>query len=207
MVTALPDAGQTSRLGGRFRIIPAGGEERATDDVILLTASTVFGSGLHPSTRLAVQALAALAGKVQVFPERVLDVGTGSGILAMIAARLGARHVKAVDVCPEAVAVARRNVAVNGLGDLVGIEADCWGRLAGPFDLIIANLTLSVHLRLADHLDGILGSGGELLISGMQGRQQGEIENTGGQKACEQLPVTRRRTGGRCGLENLEVPP
>jgi ribosomal protein L11 methylase PrmA len=171
----LSTTGEVICLGDRFRVIAAGEQEKATADVILLTASSVFGSGLHPSTRLAVRAMDELARQVRIFPGRVLDLGTGSGLLAMIAARRGAVTVMGIDICPEAVAVARANVIANGLEGLVWIDAMPLAGLKGCFDLILANLTASVQLRLAADLQARLTPGGELIISGLLGRQQGEI--------------------------------
>jgi ribosomal protein L11 methylase PrmA len=176
MVPATPPAtGGVIRLGDHFRILPAGEQEKAAADVILLTASSVFGSGLHPSTRLAVRAMDELAGQARVFPERVLDVGTGSGLLAMIAARRGALAVRGIDICLEAVAVARANIIANGLDGRVRIDAMSLASIPGCFDLILANITASVQLRLAVDLLARLAPAGELIISGFQGRQQEEI--------------------------------
>jgi ribosomal protein L11 methyltransferase len=162
------------RLGRRFRIAPAGGGHAADEKTILLTASGVFGSGLHPSTRLVVRAVEEIAGAAP-FPQRVLDVGTGTGLLAMLAARLGAAAVLGVDIAPEAVAAARGNVAANGLAMRVRIEATPLPEVAGSFDLVLANLTASVQIRLAAGLQARLAAGGELVLSGLLGRQQEEM--------------------------------
>jgi ribosomal protein L11 methylase PrmA len=172
---ALPAASEVIHLGDHFRIMAAGLQEKAADDVILLTASSVFGSGLHPSTRLVVRAMDELDRHGQIFPGRVLDLGTGSGLLAMMAARRGAVTVMGIDICPEAVAVASENVIANGLDGRVRIAAMPLARIAGCFDLILANLTASVQLRLAVDLQARLAPGGELIISGLLGRQQKEI--------------------------------
>lgn len=166
--------GTPARIGDRFQVAPAGLGHGTGGETILLTGGGVFGSGFHPSTRLAVRALEELAGEAPSFPERALDVGTGSGLLALIAARLGAGAVLGIDIAPEAVAAARRNVAANGLGARVRIEATPLAEVAGRFDLILANLTASVQLRLAEPLRLRLAAG-ELIVSGLQGRQQEEM--------------------------------
>lgn len=181
------------RIGGRFRIVPASAGHAAGGETILLAASGVFGSGLHPSTRLAVQALEEIAG-AGPFPARVLDVGTGSGLLAMIAARLGAAAVLGLDIAPEAVAVAGENAAVNGLGDRVRIEATPLAEVPGEFDFVLANLTASVQVRLADGLQARLAAGGELVLSGLLGRQGEEMAGFWGERG---LRVAGRYVEGK----------
>jgi ribosomal protein L11 methylase PrmA len=165
--------GETIPIGRHFRIALVDKGHVADPKTILLTGSSVFGSGLHPSTRLVVRAVDELAGK-EPFAKKVLDVGTGSGLLAMIAARRGAKAL-GIDIANEAVSAARRNVAANGLDAQVGIEATPLSEVTGSFDLILANLTASVQLRLADALLPRLAVGGELIVSGLLGRQQEEM--------------------------------
>jgi ribosomal protein L11 methylase PrmA len=191
---SLQPAAETIRLGDRFRVSAAGASRQAGEDTILLTpASSVFGSGLHPSTRLAVRAMDELARQPAGFPARVLDVGTGSGLLAMIAARRGAEMVIGIDSSPEAVEIASQDVARNGLASRVLIAATPLALVAGRFDLILANLTVSVHLRLAGDLQAHLQPGGALIISGLQGRQQDEIADFWNKRGARLVAVYAER--------------
>ncbi|MDH3392721.1 MAG: 50S ribosomal protein L11 methyltransferase, partial [Desulfobulbaceae bacterium] len=161
-------------ISQRFRV---GGTDCPIDaNTIQLDAAHVFGTGAHASTRLAVLAMEEIADWEGGLPGSVLDVGTGSGVLAMIAARLGGASVQGIDICEEALAIARRNVAANGLHDLVSFSSTPLAELPGSYAMIVANVTASVLLRLADGIDERLQSGGWLVVSGMQGRQGEEIE-------------------------------
>jgi ribosomal protein L11 methyltransferase len=128
-----------------------------------------FGTGRHPSTVLCLEALEALleeetlpAGTGQY---QVLDVGTGSGILALAAARRGYR-VWAIDVDPEAVAAALENVRLNALEELIWVDDTPLALLRHQFPLILANLTAQDLLHHAESLAARLLSGGALIISG-----------------------------------------
>lgn len=151
---------------GRLLVVPAVGIERpplpATGVLIVIDPDRAFGWGGHPTTRLALSALESLVES----SSRVLDVGTGSGILAVAAAALGAAEVVAVDVDDQAVNVARRNAEANGV--VVDARAGSIGEADGQFDLIVANLGgLRVIEDLATDLKERLAPGGHLIISGL----------------------------------------
>jgi len=146
--------------------------------VLRLDPGLAFGSGHHATTRLCLKLLADLAPRAA----RILDVGFGSGILALAAAALNpAAEVCGVDNDPTALAVAEANAALNGLaGRIYFISADLaetgadpnspgknLSRLAPPFDLIAANLTLAPLLELAPVLTGRAGPAGRLVLSGL----------------------------------------
>jgi ribosomal protein L11 methyltransferase len=164
------------RVGRRIVIVPSWREAeytpRAEDVVLLLDPGMAFGTGLHPTTRLCLQAAEQL-----VTPESsVLDVGAGSGILSIAAARLGAARVLAVEIEPVAARVCAENVARNGVADSVEIRP---GTLEDPptqqFDVILANITiatlLSLHPRLASHLK----PGGVAVLSGVLAERADEL--------------------------------
>jgi len=136
--------------------------------VITIYPGMAFGTGRHPTTVLCLKALEEVWGQDlprDSGPWQVLDVGTGTGILALAAARLGA-GVLAIDVDPEAVAAALNNVRLNRLEAQVWVEAASVASLRQQFPLILANLTAPDLHQLADALSGRLLSGGALIISG-----------------------------------------
>jgi len=137
-------------------------DARPGDVIVEIDPGMAFGTGLHATTRLCLRALETL-----VTPGvRVADVGTGSGILAVAAARLGAGRVQAVDVDPLAVRVARENVALNGVGDRVSV-AESSVPPPGAFDVVVANILADVILEMAPALRDALVSGGRLVASGI----------------------------------------
>ena len=138
------------------------------ETVITIYPGMAFGTGRHASTLLCLKALEQVweehpprAGS----PWQVLDVGTGTGILALTAARYGA-EVLAIDLDPEAVAAALENVRLNDLIDRVWVEETPLTSLRQQFGLIMANITAPDLLQLADALTARLLSDGVLIISG-----------------------------------------
>jgi ribosomal protein L11 methyltransferase len=137
--------------------------------VVTIYPGMAFGTGRHPTTVLCLKALERV-WEVETRPAPapawpVLDVGTGSGILALAAARFGAKVV-AIDVDPEAVAAALENVRLNALEDRILVEDTPLHQLREQFALILANLTAPDLLQLAESLAGRLMVGGNLIISG-----------------------------------------
>jgi len=135
--------------------------------VIILDPGLAFGTGLHPTTRMCLCAL-----EERLHPgQNVLDLGTGSGILALAAARLGASSVLALDIDEAAVAVARENVAINGLGETVQVRHGSLNEitpaLTRAFDLLVANISASVIVELAHLLIGALKPKGVLIAGGI----------------------------------------
>lgn len=154
------------RVGRRFHIVPSWEtpEGDPASIVIRLDPGMAFGSGLHPSTQLCLILLEDHLRSGQ----RAADVGTGSGILAIGAAKLGAAHVLAVDIDPVAVGVARRNVAHNEVaGRVAVVEGDLLGPVTTPVDLILANLTADLLEGLAPAIPSRLRSGGVVIASGI----------------------------------------
>jgi ribosomal protein L11 methyltransferase len=126
-------------------------------------ASRAFGTGSHASTRLALLALEdeALEGRT------VLDVGTGSGVLALAAVALGARLAVGLDTDEEAVFVARENLARHGFGNRVRLFAGPLSACAGKFDLVVANMLAGEILPEARRLLGGAARRGRVLLSGI----------------------------------------
>ncbi len=144
-----------------------------------LEAGLAFGSGEHETTRGCLLALDRLAGRI--LPERVLDLGTGSGILAIAAARLWPRaRVLAVDHDPRAVAVARENVLRNGVAGRVEVRRgeghrNVHVRRRRPFDLVLANLFAEPLVAMARDLARTLAPGGRAVLAGLLARQAGAV--------------------------------
>ena len=157
------------RIGRRIVIRPTWRRHRRQpDDVVLaLDPGMAFGTGLHPTTRLCLAALEAFADRGLIDGARVVDVGSGSGILAIAAALLGAREVLAVDVDPIAVEASRANARRNRLGRVITARDGSAPTGDGPFDLVLANLIAGLLVQLADGLCAEVRPGGTLLASGI----------------------------------------
>jgi DNA polymerase len=159
-----------------WRPVTVGGSEL----VVTIDPGPCFGSGSHPTTRLL---LAELCKRV-ASGMTVLDVGTGSGILAVAAAALGAASVVAVDIDPEAVEATRRNAAANDLAGRIAVSVADAATVAGSFDVVVANLTAGALVDLAGVLVDAVVPGGVLLVSGML---SGQWQHVAGHLAA--LPV------------------
>jgi len=134
------------------------------DDVVIeLDPGMAFGTGLHPTTRLCMLALE----QCQTGAPRVLDVGTGSGVLAITSAKLGAREILARDTDAVAVETATRNVAINRAEAIVRVERGSIDSTCNQFDLICINILAEVIVELAPLLAAALRPGGMLIASGV----------------------------------------
>jgi ribosomal protein L11 methyltransferase len=159
------------RVGRRLVVCPAWIDyaPRAEEVVIRLDPGMAFGTGQHPTTRLCLEALES-----RLRPGQVLDLGTGSGILAIAAALLGTTRVIALDIDPVAVDVARQNVALNGVEGRVQVAEGSLGA-AGPlpdagaprFDMVLANVNSAGITEMAPALARALAPGGTLIASGI----------------------------------------
>ena len=132
-----------------------------------------FGTGGHPTTELCLRALLGLyrIGQPLAGPRRVLDLGCGSGILAIAAASLGACEVTAIDIDPLALETTAHNAQINGVGDRIRIQtaATCQG---GRFDLVMANILAQPLKVLAPSILRAVDQGGGLMLSGLLARQE-----------------------------------
>lgn len=134
------------------------------DLIIELDPGMAFGTGTHETTSMCMQ----LLEKHLKSDMRVMDVGTGSGILAIAAARLGAKEVLAIDIDPAAVKVARENIVLNHVEDRVrAVEGDLCKSEAMPCDLAVANIVADAIRMLAAPLTRHLAKGGLLICSGI----------------------------------------
>jgi ribosomal protein L11 methyltransferase len=131
--------------------------------VLRVPAARAFGTGEHASTRLVLIALQ----EEMVEGLSVLDVGTGSGILSLAAASLGARRVVACDVDTDALFIARENLRLHSFGSLVRLVASSTDALGGNFDLVLANLLPQEFLPARRSILARVAPGGRLLLSGI----------------------------------------
>jgi ribosomal protein L11 methyltransferase len=171
---------QPVRVGRRLMVVPAWlNPPLAPDDVPLrLDPGMAFGTGTHPTTQLC---LAAVEAYLQ--PGRaLLDLGTGSGILSIAAAKLSAGPILALDVDAEAVRVARENVAANGVADQIRVETGSLAEvLAGQygqveFPLVVANILPSVLLSFFETgLARCAAPGGVIIVSGILDSQAADV--------------------------------
>lgn len=166
------------RVGQRLVIQPTWRRHRRrpTDVVIRLDPGMAFGTGLHPTTRLCLIGLEAWADEGLVDNARLLDVGCGSGILAICAGLLGVRAVVGVDTDPLAVEATTANAARNGLEAVVEARRGTLPLATGPqFDLVCANLVAGLLVAMAPDLRAALRPGGRLLASGIFAEREGEV--------------------------------
>jgi len=185
---------------GRVVIVPSWTEVELNvgEVVITLDPGMAFGTGLHPTTRGCLD----LLQEVEPMPDRVLDVGSGSGILALAALRLGAAHAVGIDTDPLAVITSRQNAQRNGLVDrFEAREGTLPAEAAERYPLVLANLVAAVLVTLARPLARHLVPGGTLLASGIIEPRATEVltamDGAG-------LRVTDRRDGGEWVSLRLE---
>lgn len=155
------------RIGEKLMIVPTWEkyEPEADDIVILMDPGMAFGAGTHETTRLC----AGLLEKYMPENARVLDVGTGSGILAIAAAKLGAKEVFAYDVDPVAVRVAKENVDTNGCSNVICGQSDLLKDVdvSEKYDFICANIVADIIVRMAPDVIKYMKNSGILAVSGI----------------------------------------
>jgi ribosomal protein L11 methyltransferase len=152
-------------LSSSFRVLPPSAAAEATGPRDLVIDASAFGGGTHPTT---VSCLALLETLAPLDGRRVLDVGSGSGILGIAALRLGAASALCLDVNPDAVASARANGLRNGVGDRLAHRQGGPRDLAGEvFDLVVANVGGDLLLDEATSITALTRPGGWLVVSGL----------------------------------------
>ena len=159
---------------GRLLVVPSWMEAPVGDGVIVrLDPGMAFGTGLHPTTRGCLE----LLQRIGPMPPRVLDVGSGSGILGIAALALGAGHVDALDTDPVAVDATRENAAGNGVADRLVARSGTLGETTTQlYSLVLANLVASVLVDMAGRLSAHTLTGGALLASGITAERGDEVE-------------------------------
>ena len=191
------------RVGRHFVVSPTWEEVDAgpEDLVILIDPGRAFGTGHHETTRLCLE---WLEERVSVRPDvgacSLLDVGTGSGILAMAAALLGFANVLGIDNDPEAIEVADENVRLNGLEGKVQLRLDTVsGR--DRFEVVVANIQANPLIGMAGRLAKILEPSGHLVLSGILVEQKEQVKTA---YAAEGLQQIDERTAGEWCLLAFE---
>jgi ribosomal protein L11 methyltransferase len=157
------------RVGKKLLIVPTWEEVlHLPDDLVLrIDPGMAFGTGGHETTRLCLELLEKSMNSARQPQPSILDLGTGSGILAMAASLLGAGRVLALDIDPDAVEVARENLAINGLAEKVVCDTIPLESVAEGFDVILANILAEELVRLAPSLASRLNPDGVLILSGI----------------------------------------
>lgn len=158
---------------GRVTIAPPWDVPDAVEGALVVVhPSTGFGTGHHETTRLCL----ALLQELPLSGRRVLDLGTGSGVLALAALRLGAAAVEAIDYDPEALRNAEENARLNAIAAGLTIrQADLAADSFDPADIVVANLTGALLQREALRIAGLVRPGGTLVVSGILAGELGDV--------------------------------
>ncbi len=171
--------GQPVRVGRSWMVAPPDTLNRhpaSGENFIFMRPGWAFGDGCHPTTRGSVQALEYLHEHDLVRGRDVLDVGTGTGILGIIAGKMNARSVLCLDIDPESIRVARENIRQNGLETTVSVTNTPLQNLPqGKWNLALANLTISVMIRTFREIVKLLAPPGIVVMSGFKAANQEEI--------------------------------
>ena len=178
-------------IGQRLAIVP-GWETYDTDRIVItMDPGMAFGTGTHETTSLCLETLDSLVKG----GERVLDIGTGSGILAIAALKLGAEVAEGVDIDPMCVRTAGENTARNGVADrfkvLVGDLSD---KASGQYDIITANIVAAAILSLAPHVPVLMAPGARFIASGIIDERRDEVLT--GLKAAGLTPIEVKEKRG-----------
>jgi ribosomal protein L11 methyltransferase len=164
------------KVGQQLVICPSWADWTATGNETILTLDPgqAFGTGTHATTSLCLDAIAEdFAGDTP--PMDVLDVGTGSGILAIASAALGANKVLATDIDKSACQIARDNVNSNQLNNKITVTDRPLEKITGQYQLVLANILASENIRLASELATHLAPGGRLVLSGILIEQEQQV--------------------------------
>lgn len=180
----------TKKISERFVVKPTWREYESIEDelVIEIDPGRAFGTGTHPTTSLCVRFMEENIKK----NHKVIDVGTGSGILMIAAEKLGAKEIVGIDIDPMAVEVARENLELNKislektkvyLGDLISVIKE------GKFDVIVANILADVLLNLLNDISKIVKKGGIIIFSGIISDKLEEVKKAIEDKKFEILEI------------------
>ena len=179
---------------GRLRIVPA--HAGAEPGVLRLTDSGAFGTGLHPTTAMCLEAIEEALEPSP--PGALLDVGTGSGVLALAALLLGVPRALGLDIDAEALRAAAENARLNALDRRLQLVAGGPDAVAGTWPLVVANLLAAPLVELAPVLVRRVGHRGRLVLSGIPSSVEPDVDRT-----YRRLGMQRVRAQSRAGWSAL----
>ena len=162
-------------------LVPMGQSyRRATDEVLIrMNPGAAFGSGRHPTTRLSVTAIEYVLKRARpdfLNPNcSVLDIGTGSGILAIVAVCLGMKNGLGIDIDPCAISEARQNIALNNLENRILISDRKMDSIDQGFTMVIANLRYPSLKKLYPQISTLTDNGGRVILSGFRPHEQADL--------------------------------
>ncbi len=175
---------------GRLHIVPA--DTGAAPDALRLVDAAAFGTGLHPTTALCLEALEEAVRNAP--PDAVLDVGTGSGVLALAALMLGVPRALAIDIDDEALAVAAENARINGIDERLQLTRGGPETVRGVWPLVLANVLAAPLIEMAPALVRRVGHQGVLVLSGIASSVEQDVD-----RAYRRLGMRRVRVQSRAG--------
>jgi len=152
---------------------------RAAGDIVIeLDPGMAFGTGTHPSTRMCLEVIEDLTGSLSgCCSSCMLDVGTGSGILSITAARLGVKNITAIDIDLDAIECAGKNAVNNNVGEHISFSTTPLKEIPGEFPLVVANILPHVLIEMKDELTGKVCKDGFLILSGILKEKSGEVSD------------------------------
>jgi ribosomal protein L11 methyltransferase len=174
----------------RLLIVPAGMREEA--DALKLIDAPAFGTGLHPTTALCLEALEDAVENVP--PGRLLDVGTGSGVLALAALRLGVPRAVGLDVDERALHAAAQNARLNGAGERLRLVRGGPEAISGTWPLVLANVLAAPLIAMAPALARLVGHHGRIILSGIPSSVEPDVD-----RAYRHLGMRRVEVKSRAG--------
>ena len=173
---------------GRLRLVPA--SHTPAPDTIRLIDAAAFGTGLHPTTALCLEVLEAiLDGEPQ---DAVLDVGTGSGVLALAALTLGVPRATAIDVDADALRVTAENAALNDLTSRLTLTAGGPETVTGRWPLVLANVLAAPLIEMAPALTRCVGHRGRLVLSGIPSSVEPDVHRAYRDLGMRRVEATSR---------------
>lgn len=191
------------KVGKKLVIVPAWEKYEPADGelVVRMDPGMAFGTGTHETTRLVLQLLEDYTKPGC----RMLDVGTGSGILAICASKLGAKECRAYDIDPMAVRVARENIRDSGLKNITCDVSDLLKQVdrSRPYDLICANIVADIIIRMTPDVGELMHEGTVLLASGIIAERAEDVVNCFRSNGFR--VVERREDNGWCGLAVMKA--